>query len=243
MDAIIKPNNEVSVTASLMWGRALRDFGDGFVAVLLPVYLLALGLAPFQVGIVATAALLGSAILTLLIGLIGGRHDQRRLLLAAAALMVASGVAFAVIDEYALLAVVAFAGTVNPSSGSVSIFVPLEHAVLAGEVAPAERTRVFARYSLIGALAAAGGALAAAAPDQAGALGLTRLAPSGISCFMRSAGRPVITPPPSGAAPGGRRRPLAPRAASSTGAACSRSTLRRGWRAPWRCLFQRFDCR
>ncbi len=175
MDAIIKPNNEVSVTASLMWGRALRDFGDGFVAVLLPVYLLALGLAPFQVGIVATAALLGSAILTLLIGLIGGRHDQRRLLLAAAALMVASGVAFAVIDEYALLAVVAFAGTVNPSSGSVSIFVPLEHAVLAGEVAPAERTRVFARYSLIGALAAAGGALAAAAPDQAGALGLTRL--------------------------------------------------------------------
>ncbi len=175
MDAIIKPSGRVSVTASLLWGRALRDFGDGFIAVLLPVYLLALGLSAFEVGLVATAALLGSALLTLGIGLVGGGHDRRRLLLAAAALMVASGVAFAVIDDFALLLVVAFAGTVNPSAGSVSIFVPLEHAVLAGEVAPGERTRVFARYSLIGALAAAGGALAAAAPDHAGPLDLTQL--------------------------------------------------------------------
>jgi MFS family permease len=176
MDAIIEPTGRASVTTSLLWGRALRDFGDGFVAVLLPVYLLALGLSAFEVGLVATAALLGSALLTLAIGLIGGRHDQRRLLLAAAALMIASGVAFAALNDFALLLVVAFAGTVNPSAGSVSVFVPLEHAVLAGEVAPAERTRVFARYSLIGALAAAAGALAAAAPDQAGPLGLTQLA-------------------------------------------------------------------
>jgi len=238
MDAIIKPNNEVSVTASLMWGRALRDFGDGFVAVLLPVYLLALGLAPFQVGIVATAALLGSAILTLLIGLIGGRHDQRRLLLAAAALMVASGVAFAVIDEYALLAVVAFAGTVNPSSGSVSIFVPLEHAVLAGEVAPAERTRVFARYSLIGALAAAGGALAAAAPDQAGALGLTRLAPQAVLLCGPRAGRRRDLRPPAvpaacrrGAGGAGAARPLARHRLPAGGAVLARRLRRRPGRA------------
>lgn len=108
-----------STTALLLWGRALRDFGDGFVAVLLPVYLLALGLSAFEVGVIATTALLGSALLTLAIGLVGGRHDHRRLLLAAAGLMIASGVAFAVIDDFALLLVVAFAGTVNPSAGSV----------------------------------------------------------------------------------------------------------------------------
>ena len=33
-----------------------------------------------------------------------------------------------------VLLVVAFAGTINPSAGSVSVFVPLEHAVLAREV-------------------------------------------------------------------------------------------------------------
>lgn len=40
---------------NLLAARALRDFGDGFVAVLLPVYLLALGFTPFDVGIIATA--------------------------------------------------------------------------------------------------------------------------------------------------------------------------------------------
>jgi MFS family permease len=56
----------------------LRDFGDGFVAVLLPVYLTALGFSPLEVGVIATVALLGSALLTLGIGLIGARHDYRR---------------------------------------------------------------------------------------------------------------------------------------------------------------------
>ena len=68
-------------------------------------------------------------------------------------------------DDFALLLVVAFAGTINPSAGSVSVFVPLEHAVLSGEVSDRRRTGMFARYSLIGALSAAFGALAAASPQ------------------------------------------------------------------------------
>ena len=155
--------------------RALRDFGDGFVAVLLPVYLTALGFSPLQVGVIATAALLGSALLTLGAGLVGTRYDYRQLLLAGASLMVATGVAFALVHDYVLLAVVAFAGTVNPSAGSVSVFVPLEHAVLSREVADQERTRMFARYSLIGAMAGACGALAAAVPDFLSVIGLGQL--------------------------------------------------------------------
>jgi MFS family permease len=164
-----------SVIGHLLCARALRDFGDGFVAVLLPVYLLVLGLGPVQVGMVATAALLGSALLTLAIGFLGARQDHRRLLLAAAGLMVATGVAFALVDEYAVLLVVAFAGTANPSAGSVSVFVPLEHAVLADEAASDQRTRIFARYSLIGALAGAAGSLFAAAPELMAPLGLSEL--------------------------------------------------------------------
>ena len=75
--------------AYLLAARALRDFGDGFVAVLLPVYLLALGFSPFEIGVPATAALLGSALLTLGIGVIGVCHDRQRLLLAGAGLMIA----------------------------------------------------------------------------------------------------------------------------------------------------------
>jgi predicted MFS family arabinose efflux permease len=81
-------------------------------------------------------------------------------------------VAFAVVHEYAVLLIVAFAGTINPSAGSVSVFVPLEHAALAREITDANRTNMFARYSLVGALAGAVGALASATPDLVAPLGL-----------------------------------------------------------------------
>ena len=162
-------------TTYLLIARALRDIGDGFVAVLLPVYLLALGFSALQVGVIATAALLGSSLLTIAVGFLGARYDHRQLLLAAAALMIATGVAFALVHDYALLLVVAFMGTINPSAGSVSVFVPLEHAVLAREVADRARTKMFARYSLVGALAGAVGALIAGAPDFVAPLGITQL--------------------------------------------------------------------
>ena len=156
--------------------RALRDFGDGFVAVLLPVYLTASGLGAFEVGLVATVALFGSAAATLVVGFLGARIDQRTLLIAASGLMVASGLAFAVSSTYALILLISAIGTINPSAGSVSIFVPLEHAVLSRSVADSERTRMFARYSLIGALAAATGSLAAASPDFLASLGVSHVA-------------------------------------------------------------------
>ncbi|WP_331374928.1 MFS transporter [Sinorhizobium chiapasense] len=159
----------------LFGARALRDFGDGFVAILLPVYLLALGFSPLQVGIIATASLFGSALLTSAVGFLGARHDLRRMLLAAASLMTSTGVAMSLVHDYWLLLVVAFAGTINPSAGSVSVFVPLEHAALTREVSDAERTRMFARYSLVGALASAAGALASASPDFSTVMGLDRL--------------------------------------------------------------------
>jgi MFS family permease len=159
----------------LFGARALRDFGDGFVAVLLPVYLLALGFSPLQVGIIATASLFGSALLTIAVGFLGARHDLRWLLLAAASLMTATGVAMSLAQDYWLLLVIAFAGTINPTAGSVSVFVPLEHAALTREVTDAKRTRMFALYSLIGALAGAAGALAAALPEFTIAVGVERL--------------------------------------------------------------------
>ncbi len=155
--------------------RALRDFGDGFVAVLLPVYLTMIGLGAFEVGLVATLALLGSALMTLGIGQLGVKTDHRRLLIAASGLMIATGLAFANAEAYAVILLVAFMGTINPSAGSVSIFAPLEQAVLSRSVADAERTRMFARYSLIGALAAATGAIVSGIPDLLNEQGISRL--------------------------------------------------------------------
>ena len=149
----------------LLGARGLRAFGDGYVSLLLPVYLLQLGLTPLEVGVIATGTLLGSGALTLLVGLHAYRFRYRTLLLAAAALMVATGAGFAALTSFWPLLVVAVVGTLNPSSGDVSVFLPLEQAVLAHVVSDRQRTATFARYSLVGALVGALGALFASTPE------------------------------------------------------------------------------
>jgi MFS family permease len=145
--------------------RAARGFGDGFAAIILPAYLIEIGFNPFQIGLVATAALLGSAALTLAIGFLAPRYELRTLLLLCAFLMVATGIAIPSFQHIAFIAAIAFFGTINPTTGDIGVHVPLEQAALAQEAPDRERTNIFARYSLIGALAIAAGALAAGTPD------------------------------------------------------------------------------
>jgi len=148
----------------LLVAKGLRAFGDGYVSLLLPVYLLELGYSALQVGVIATATLLGSGLLTLAVGLRAYRFHYRAVLLAATALMAATGFGFAAITSFWPLLMIAFVGTLNPSSGDVSVFLPLEHAVLSRVVDDGSRTAAFARYSLVGALVAALGSLAAGLP-------------------------------------------------------------------------------
>jgi MFS family permease len=161
--------------ALLYAARGLRGFGDGFAIIILPAYLTAIGYDPIQVGIVATASLLGTALLTLAIGVVAQRYDLRTWLLVGACVMTATGLAFPNAEQIVFVVLVAFVGTINPSTGDLGILVPIEHAMLARGVSDQERTAVFARYSLIGALATAAGALAASLPDLLVSAGIDRL--------------------------------------------------------------------
>jgi MFS family permease len=154
----------------LFWVRALRAFGDGYISLLLPYYLLTLGFDAFQVGAIATATLLGSGLLTLAVGFVAYRFNYRTLLTAAALLMIGTGIGFAALQDFWPLLVVAFVGTMNPSSGDVSVFLPIEQALLSNAVTDRHRTALFARYSLIGSLVGALGALAAGIPDALGTM-------------------------------------------------------------------------
>jgi MFS family permease len=149
----------------ILWARGLRAFADGFATLLLPVYLIALGFGPFHVGVIATATLLGSGVMTLAVGFQSHRFQYRVWLLAAALLMTATGFGFAAVTDFWPLLVIAFLGTLNPSSGGVGVFLPLEHAVISQAAKDTERTAMFARYSLVGSLVAAFGALLAGFPD------------------------------------------------------------------------------
>jgi MFS family permease len=155
--------------------RAARGFGDGFAALVLPAYLLEIGFESFEIGVVATAALLGSAAMTLAIGFLASRHDLRGLLVMCALLTVVTGVVVPSFAQLVFVAAIAFIGTINPTTGDTGVHVPLEHAYLAQSVSDKNRTRVFARYSLVGALSTAAGALAAGTPDLLVSAGLGRI--------------------------------------------------------------------
>ena len=160
--------------ALLYIARGVRGFGDGFAIIILPAYLSAIGFSSGEIGLIVSASLLGTALLTLAVGFIAPRHDLRNFLLGGAILMACTGIAFPSVDPLAVIAIIAFVGTINPSTGDLGVLVPLEHARLAQGVPDHERTRTFARYSLIGALSMATGSLAAALPDFMTAAGIDK---------------------------------------------------------------------
>ena len=148
----------------LLFTRGVRSLSDGFVSVLLASYLARLGFSGVRVGAVATATLLGTAVATLIVGVVTNRLGRRRVLLGATLLAAATGVAFASSSAFVPVLLIAVIGTLNPTAGDVSVFLPVEQAILPQTVDAAARTRLFARYNLVGALAGAAGALLAAAP-------------------------------------------------------------------------------
>jgi MFS family permease len=189
----LTPPDAGSDLPKLLSMRALRAFGDGYVSLLLPVYLTLLGLTPLQVGAVTAATLLGSGLMVFTLGFVAHRFAQRMLVCSAALLMVASGFAFALAGDFWPLLLIAFVGTLNPTTGDVSVFAPLEQSMITQSVKPTDRTAVFARYSLFGSLAGAFGALAAAFPEWMHALSGLALLPALKAMFALYAVFGVVT--------------------------------------------------
>ena len=149
----------------LLATRAARGFVDGLISVAIAVLLPLLGFSTLQVGVTVTGMLLGSATVTLLVGTRGNGIPRRTLLFAGAAIMVASGLAFGAFTQFAVLLVVGVLGTLNPTSGDVSMFLPLEQSLLAATTPATSRTALYARYAFVGGLAGALGSQAIAIPE------------------------------------------------------------------------------
>ncbi|HUY27445.1 MAG TPA: MFS transporter [Candidatus Binataceae bacterium] len=158
------PKSTSADSRRILTTRAMRGFADGLVSVLLPSYLLAIGFSSGQVGAIVFGTLLGSAALTLWVGLASHRLGRKRVLIAAAALMFATGLGFGAARGFWAIFAVAVIGTLNPSAGDVSLFLPVEQASLAETVEGSDLTATFALYNVGGAFAGAFGALASGLP-------------------------------------------------------------------------------
>jgi len=141
-------------------------FGYGFLAVVLVLYLDAVGLDPLAIGIVLTLTLIGDTLISLWLTTNADRLGRRRVLVAGAILMLFAGVVFALTSWVPLLILAGAIGVISPTGNEVGPFLAVEQAGLSQIVPDRRRTATFAWYNLAGYVATATGALAAGLASQ-----------------------------------------------------------------------------
>jgi MFS family permease len=139
--------------------RTLRMFTYGFLAVVLVLYLSAIGFSGGEIGLLLTLTLLGDAAISLWLTTHADRFGRRRVLVFGALLVLVAGLAFVATPVYIVLVVAATLGVMSPSGNEVGPFLAVEQASLSGLVPARIRTATFAWYQLAGSLATAAGTL------------------------------------------------------------------------------------
>jgi len=177
LKAIFQDLRTLSTDGHLLFGtRIVRMFAYGFLAVVLMLYLVQVGLSETQIGLLLTLTLLGDTFISLWITTTADRIGRGRMLIVGALLMVFAGILFAITGNFILLLIAATIGVISPSGYEVGPFLSIEQAALTQIVSNERRTQVFAWYNLVGSFATALGSLAGGALAQAGeGFGLTSL--------------------------------------------------------------------
>ena len=147
--------------------RFVRLFAYGSLSVILVFYLIGLGLTEAQTGLVLTLTLVGDVVISLYLTTRADRIGRRRMLIVGSILMAAAGLAFAFTSDLLFLVIAGTIGVISPSGNEVGPFLSIEQAALSHIVPAADRTEVFAWYTLAGSLATAIGALGGGALTQA----------------------------------------------------------------------------
>lgn len=153
----------------LLGGRALRSVTQGYLGVIVPLFLLRAGYDTVQIGALLTVAAASGAVLTALVGFGADRWGRKPLLVALGLMTAAGGAVFALTTNYVLLLTAAALGTVGRggaagSGGAFGPYYPAEQALIAEHAGDRDRTTVFAGLSLVGVLGAALGASLAVVP-------------------------------------------------------------------------------
>jgi MFS family permease len=144
----------------LFTARTLRLFSYGFLAVVLVLYLTALGLSGGEIGLLLALTLLGDVAISLWLTTHADRIGRRRVLIVGALLVLGAGLVFAATPVFVVLVVAATIGVISPAGNEVGPFLAVEQASLTQLLASSRRTAAFAWYQLVGSLATAAGTLA-----------------------------------------------------------------------------------
>lgn len=150
----------------LLSARILRTFGYGFLSVVIAIYLRFLGFDDVQIGLLLGSTLVNSVIFTIFASFYADRIGRRNVLVIYASLMCISGLIFTFTDNYFLLVLAAFIGTINVTGSETGAFLTIEQAILPQTIREKKKMNtIFALYNMVGTFAMSAGIILSGLPS------------------------------------------------------------------------------
>ncbi|KAE8362496.1 major facilitator superfamily domain-containing protein [Aspergillus caelatus] len=140
--------------------RFVRLFAYGGSTLILASYLSSLGISDAHIGLFMTLTLVGDVVISFFLTLFADAMGRKAVLLLGSALMVGSGVIFALFDNFWILLAAAVLGVISPSGNEIGPFRAVEESTLAHLTPHESLGDIFAWYSLIGTAGTALGMMA-----------------------------------------------------------------------------------
>ena len=150
----------------LLAARTIRTFAYGFLSIILAIYLKLIGFSEFYIGLILTASLVNSIILTLIASFYADRIGRRKVLIMYSTLMSLSGAIFFITSNYVTLILSALIGTVNVTGTETGAFLSIEQATLPQTINDhKKRNMLYALYNMVGTFAMSAGILLSGLPQ------------------------------------------------------------------------------
>ncbi len=155
----------------LMWLfvlRVLRSLSQGYLGIILPLYLVALGYGAEALGLLLAVSAVEAAVVSTAVGLLADRFGRKPLLVVISLLLAFGAFGFSFAHSFVWIVVFAAIGSIGRggalAGGAWGPFYPAVQALVAEHASDYNRTTVFGAFSFVGVVAGAVGSALAALP-------------------------------------------------------------------------------
>lgn len=149
--------------------RVLRSIPQGYLGILLPLYLVALGYRAVALGTLLAFSAIVAAGVSMLVGVLADRFGRKNCLAAISVMLALGAIGFAFARSFTWLVVFASLGSIGRggalAGGAWGPFYPAVQPLVAEASTDYNRTTVFGAFSFVGVIVAAAGTLLAGLPQ------------------------------------------------------------------------------
>lgn len=155
--------------ACLFGARAIRSLAQGYVVIILPLYLAAIGVSASRMGVLFGVCALVNAGLAAGVGVMADRFGRKPFLIGISLMMTVGAAIFALTRSFPVMVAAAAFGTFG-YGGGVGVgggwgpYYPAAQSLVAEQIADHSRTHAFGLLSFFGVIASAAGSMLAALP-------------------------------------------------------------------------------